>query len=279
MTILLKYTGIFWLANFSVAHCLTHHPRRAFLSSVGTTSSLVAHTISWSRIGTKPAVALTPVEAERQYDAYALSYDQLDGGPASSILGIEEARQGLMKFAQGAALEIGVGTGLNLMHYDASQLSSLTLVDISEGMLQQAQLRVQTLDNLKGIAVTPFKADATADLVHLFGEDAFDTVVDTFSLCVMGSEGARRCLDQVSRVVRPNGRVLLLENSRSSNPLLGLYQDATAETAAAGSGKGCAYNQDVAQLIRGTGRLEIVTERPFLAGLFRGFVCRKTTFA
>jgi methyltransferase OMS1 len=160
--------------------------------------------------------------------------------------------------------------GLNLDKYVASQITSLTLVDISEGMLAEAQERVS---KTSGIQIKFVKADATSELVDRFGVDAFDTVVDSFSLCVMGTEGARRCLDQVSRVVKQKSQVLLLENSRSSNPLLGLYQDATADAAAMAGGKGCVYNQDVGALIRGTGRLIIKEEQSFAAGLFRSFVC------
>ena len=69
------------------------------------------------------------------------------------------------------------------------------------------------------------------------------------------------------------GHVLLLENSRSSNPLLGLYQDATAEAAASAGGKGCVYNQDVRALILATNGMTIEQEDGYAAGLFRAFRC------
>ena len=68
------------------------------------------------------------------------------------------------------------------------------------------------------------------------------------------------------------GQVLLLENSRSSNPLLGLYQDATADAAASVGGKGCVYNQDVGRLLR-DGKFTVRKEEQFAAGVFRSFVC------
>jgi methyltransferase OMS1 len=277
-------------------------PRREFV----TTALLVLSTLP------SAAVALTPQEASRQYDTYAPSYDQLDGGTASSLLGIEEARSGLLRLARGDVLEIGAGTGasilvfirertraqipasllshsyiihffillihylgLNLDKYVASQISSLTLVDISEGMLAEAQARVSKTSSLAGVKVKFVQTDATSELVDRFGPESFDTVVDSFSLCTMGTEGARRCLEQVSSVVKkaPPAQVLLLENSRSSNRFLGLYQDATADAAAMAGGKGCVYNQDVGALIRGTGRLVIKKEQSFAAGLFRSFVC------
>lgn len=224
----------------------------------------------------RSCTALTPAEAERQYDVYAASYDELDGGRASSVLGIAEARSFLLQKARGKVLEIGVGTGLNLDKYSGQQISSLTLVDISSGMLSEARAKVQSLPNLRGVEVDVVRADATAELVDRFGSESFDTVVDSFSLCVLGNDGARRCLDQIGQMVKTRengGRVLLLENSRSSNLLLGLYQDATADMAANAGGKGCVYNQDVGSMIRATGRLRIVDETEYAAGLFRSFEC------
>lgn len=168
--------------------------------------------------------------------------------------------------------------GLNLDKYNGRELSSLTLVDVSEGMLQEARARANTLPNLQGVNVKFVKADATSELLSRFGAETFDTVVDSFSLCVMGDTGAKQCLDQLSQVVKrgtSGGQVLLLENSRSSNPILGLYQDATADVAASAGGKGCVYNQNVAELIRATGRLRIKEETPYAAGLFRALKCER----
>jgi methyltransferase OMS1, mitochondrial len=223
--------------------------------------------------------ALTPIEAESQYNSYASNYDQLDGGPASSFFGIDGARRQMIQEARGKVLEVGVGTGLNLDKYNADQISSLTLVDISDAMLQETNAKVGTLPNLRNVNVRIVKADMTSQLVDLFGQDSFDTVIDSFSMCVLGNDGAQRALDQLSRVVRTkeNGsQLLLLENSRSSNPMLGLYQDATADMASSVGGKGCVYNQDIGRLIRSNTHLAIVDETEIATGLFRLFrVVRK----
>ena len=220
--------------------------------------------------------SLSPNEASEAYDSYADNYDALDGGKASSVLGIEEARSSTFSLAKGDVLEIGVGTGLNLGLYDPTRIKSLTLLDVSTGMLEQAQKRVASLPSLKEIPVKFVKADATSELVDIFGLDTFDTVVDSFSLCTMGNEGAKRCLNQVSQVVKSKangGQVLLLENSRSSNPLLGMYQDATATSAAEMGGKGCVYNQNVESMIQSTPGMKIEKQDLYAVGLFRSFQC------
>ena len=112
-----------------------------------------------------------------------------------------------------------------------------------------------------GAALVRFvRADAAA---LPFPDGSFDTVLDTFSLCVLGG-AAPAVLAEVARVLRPAGRALLLEHSRSGNALLGAYQDATAGAVAA-AGKGCAWNQDVAALLDGA-RLRVLARQDALGG-------------
>lgn len=260
----------------------------AILGLLGATTTTVCH-------------ALTPSQAAVDYDGYAASYNQLDGGKAASALGIPAARQALLSQAQGHVLEIGVGTGLNLPYYyfwDDSRrennhiIRSMTLVDISPGMLSECQTKWQELEATAKSTTTSLPpvrfitADATQGLAErlLGGGDSdgddnklFDTVIDTFSLCVMGDEGARKCLQQLRDVVRPHtGRILLLENTRSDQPWLARYQDVTAQTAASMGGKGCVYNQNVRDMIQQTDGLTIVQETSYATGLFRAFVVQRT---
>lgn len=235
--------------------------RRKCLSAAVTSAAFLAG----------PCNALSPDEASVAYDSYAKNYDDLDGGSASSALGLDDARAALFGKAKGKVLEIGVGTGLNLAKYDKNLVTSLTVVDISEGMIQEAKEKTKSLD----IPVEFVRADATVELQKLFGGDSFDTVVDSFSLCVMGNKGARQCLMQMQSVVKPDGRILLLENSRSSSSVLGWYQDVTANAAASAGGKGCVYNQDVGGMIQETPGLTIANEEAYVMGLFRSFQVRK----
>ena len=229
----------------------------------------------------QPAHPLSSEEASRSYDAYAPTYDDLDGGSAAAALGIDAARSSLLSKARGHVLEVGVGTGLNVNRYrfGTAGVTALTVVDISDGMLTEAKAKISQLALPPDIKVEFVLADATADLTDRFGPSTFDTVVDTFSLCVMGTEGAQSCLGQMRNVVktaREGGQILLIENTRSSNPVLGMYQDATADKASRMGGKGCVYNQDVTSMLKATQGLEIVHEEAFAAGLFRSFEVAKT---
>ena len=249
---------------------ISHQTRRNFAACI---SGLATVPI----ITKKSAEGLTPDQASQSYDTYAATYDKLDGGSIASSLGIDEARTKLLGQAKGEVLEIGVGTGLNLASYRFGEdgVTSLTLVDISEGMISEAQARIQEMNIDKNVPIKFVVADATSELVTIFGENKFDTVVDTFSLCVMGNEGAKKCLEEMGRVVKVSGKILLVENTRSSNPLIGSYQDLTASSAADLGGKGCVYNQNVSQMISRTKGLRLEKEDSFAAGLFRSFVCTK----
>ena len=201
------------------------------IAIITSSASSLATTTSTTVPTTAVANAITPQQASASYDKYAANYNTLDGGSIATSLGIDDARKQLLSQAYGNVLEIGVGTGLNLDSYyrldDDAILTSLTFVDISEGMLSvakahaaeiiiQQQRQVSLLgkkedpnSNSTAVQVLPsmkfVKADATSELISLFGLNAFDTVVDTFSLCVMGNEGARKCLREMTGVVKKGG--------------------------------------------------------------------------
>ena len=55
------------------------------------------------------------------YDRYASSYDDLDGGQAAKALGIAAARRALAAKCVGRVLEVGAGTGLQASFYAANR--------------------------------------------------------------------------------------------------------------------------------------------------------------
>lgn len=257
--------------------------RNGLLRSTGFIFSTMVTMVGGVGSRSTRCLAISPEEASSSYDGYASTYDNLDGGLAASSLGIDQARESLLRqYARGDnVLEIGVGTGLNLKSYDFTKIKNFTGVDISAGMLAESRRKATSgsiFPQNSNTKINFLLADATSELSQYFEESTFDTVVDTFSLCVMGNDGAKRCLEQIKHIVKPSkdgGKILLLENTKSSNPVLGWYQDLTAETAAKAGGKGCLYNQDVASLIRQAG-LNIIQEESFAAGVFRGYICTKS---
>lgn len=189
-----------------------------------------------------------------RYDAYASHYDDLDGGVVARMIGMDAARDDALRACAGDVLELAVGTGLNLSHYDRKKIRRYSAIDVSPGMLARARARARELE-FEGTFAT---ADATA---LPFEDASFDVVVDTFSLCVMTEPV--KVLREVKRVLRANGRAVLIEHSRSDNGALGAYQDATSKPVEALS-KGCVWNQDVEGLIRESGLKVVSVERALL---------------
>ena len=209
--------------------------------------------------------------SDNKYDGYASTYDDLDDGQIAKTLGMADQRRAAVSLARGKTLEVGVGTGINLQYYVPERLQSLSLIDLSPGMLAQA--RRKRIGSGTGMATVP-TSFVVGNAEELPFEDAtFDSVVDTFSMCVY--ENPQRALSEMARVLKPGGTLLLLEHSKSKSvPLLGAYQDLTAGPAASLGGKGCVYNQDVDGLISnvGTGALQVVERVEFLGGLIVSYV-------
>ena len=109
-------------------------------------------------------------------------------------------------------LEVGVGTGANLPFYPAS--SRVVAVDASAEMLAVARRR-------RTRAVVKL---GQVDVHHLaFGDATFDGVVGSFLFCNVTDPPS--VLQEVRRVLRPGGWLLLLEHVRGAHPWVGRLTD------------------------------------------------------
>jgi SAM-dependent methyltransferase len=111
--------------------------------------------------------------------------------------------------AEGETLEIGVGRGRSLPFYPPGV--HLTGIELSDLALEIARRRAQEL----GINATLRQGDAAA---LPYPDDHFETVVFSFVLCTIPDD--RRAVAEAVRVLRPSGRLLLVEHVRSPNRLV-----------------------------------------------------------
>jgi ubiquinone/menaquinone biosynthesis C-methylase UbiE len=138
----------------------------------------------------------------RIYDAMARRYDRYIA-PCERLL-FGGGREWVCSRAGGEVLEIAAGTGRNLPFYPAGV--RLTCVELSPEMLAVARRRAGELGRAADLRV----GDAQ-DLP--FGDASFDAVVCTLGLCTIPDD--RKAVAEASRVLRPGGRLLLLEHVRS----------------------------------------------------------------
>jgi len=150
----------------------------------------------------EPVVSGEHERVRRTYDESAGSYDSKIRFPERLLF--RGGREWVCSQARGEVLEIAIGTGRNLPFYPKEV--HLTGVDLSQAMLDVARGRAQEL----GVEADLRTAEAQA---LPFPEGAFDTVVMTLSLCTIPDDYA--AVAEASRVLKPGGRLLLLEHVRS----------------------------------------------------------------
>lgn len=143
------------------------------------------------------------VRWQRYWDSQSATYDKhmtfLD-----RVL-FRDTRSWICSRASGRVLEVAVGTGLNLDHYQTGTV--LTGIELSPDMLALAQVRAEN--------VMPDARLVLGDAHHLqFPDASFDTVVCTFSLCAIPSPDD--ALAEMTRVLRPGGTLLLADHVSSS---------------------------------------------------------------
>lgn len=141
----------------------------------------------------------------RQYDRTAGRYDDLISFAEKVLFG--GGREWVCSRARGEVLEIAAGTGRNLPFYAGD--ARLTAIELSPAMLEIARRRAEALGREADLRL----GDAQ-DLP--FPDATFDSVVCTLGLCTIPDD--EKAVREAARVLKPGGRLLLLEHVRS--PLL-----------------------------------------------------------
>ena len=154
----------------------------------------------------------------RTYDRMAPFYDMLD---AIYERGWKRGlRAELFRHARGPRLlDVGVGTGCNMPFYPAG--AEVVGIDASRGMLARARARAAALGRPVELR--------QMDLLRLgFADGSFDTVAVTFVLLCLPDEMQRPALEELRRVTRPDGRILLLDYRGSGRRHVRIWTKAMA---------------------------------------------------
>jgi phosphatidylethanolamine/phosphatidyl-N-methylethanolamine N-methyltransferase len=143
---------------------------------------------------------LDKATVERAYARWAPIYDAVCG-PI-----FERGRRAAASAARavgGRILEVGVGTGLSFDDYDAT--TEIVGIDFSEAMIARARERLASgrYPHVRGL----FVMDAH-DLT--FPDASFDCVVAQFVITLVADP--ERVLSECARVVKPGGRIVLINH-------------------------------------------------------------------
>jgi len=163
--------------------------------------------------------------------------DRLCADPA-----LQQIRAEALSGARGRVLEIGFGSGLNLAHYPPA-VQSLVAVDPNEGMHARARPR---------IAAARFPVEViqgTAERLPL-ADAGFDTAVSTLTLCTVAEPAS--VLAELRRVLRPDGRLLLMEHGLAEDEGVARWQrrlNGLQRVMACG----CNLNRPIADLVQAHG--------------------------
>jgi ubiquinone/menaquinone biosynthesis C-methylase UbiE len=148
------------------------------------------------------------------HPVFAAIYDRLMQGTERA--GMRDQRAELLAGARGRVLELGAGTGLNLGHYGAA-LSEVVLTEPDPHMAKRMRDKVDAAALPFDVAVVEAGAERLP-----FDDRSFDTVVATLVFCTV--DDPERAVAEARRVLRPDGRLLVLEHVRGEEGL-GHWQD------------------------------------------------------
>jgi len=147
-------------------------------------------------------------KTKQRYDRIAPYFDALEGFLEG--LFFSQWRKILWQKVQGEhVLEVGVGTGKNFPYYPKD--TRVTAIDFSDKMLERAQKKKQR--NKLSVELELMDVESLC-----YADNSFDTVIATFVFCSVPQP--HKGLQELYRVCKPGGQVLLLEHVLSTKPMM-----------------------------------------------------------
>lgn len=162
---------------------------------------------------------------------------------ACGMKAITRQRSTVVPRAHGRVLEIGIGTGLNLAHYDAEKVNTLCGLDPSLALHAIAKDRLAAT-RLK-LELVPLSAE------RIPADDAsYDSIVCTFTLCTIPDP--LTALSEMRRVLKPGGELLFSEHGLAPEPSVQKWQHRLTPVWRPLAG-GCHLDRDIPALLTQAG--------------------------
>jgi ubiquinone/menaquinone biosynthesis C-methylase UbiE len=151
-------------------------------------------------------------------------------------------RQRVIAKARGRILEIGFGSGLNLPFYTA-EVQHVIGLEPSPKLLSMARKAIDSAHRSTELL------EASAEAIPI-DDRSIDTVVTTWTLCTIPN--VTRALEEMRRVLKPEGRLLFVEHGLSPDLGVRRWQDRLNPMWKAIAG-GCHLNRPIRPLIEESG--------------------------
>lgn len=178
--------------------------------------------------------------SESCYDRHILPYlIELTCGNKA----VSEQREKVVPLARGRVLEVGIGTGLNMPHYDKSKVEKIIGLDPALHMHRLARRRIA-------------RAGLPVELIGLSAEKiplddaSIDTVLVTYTLCTIPDPVA--ALKEMHRVLAPGGKLIFCEHGRAPDESVRRWQDRLTPYWKKFTG-GCHLNRDIPAILAEAG--------------------------
>lgn len=159
---------------------------------------------------------------------------------ACGIGPITKQRQKVVPLAEGVVLEIGIGSGQNLPHYNPDKVTKIIGVDPDAHIWKRSAAR-------RDVCPIPIER------IGLSGEDipleshSADSVVVTYSLCTIPDPV--RALREMTRILKPGGKILFSEHGKAPDDKVHRWQNRIDPVWKKLAG-GCHSGRDIPELFR-----------------------------
>ncbi|MDC2963467.1 class I SAM-dependent methyltransferase [Gammaproteobacteria bacterium] len=167
---------------------------------------------------------------------------------------MSKLRSELIPLAKGKVLEIGLGSGLNIPHYN--DISELIALEPSEELLALVQ------ENSGEPKFPTEMLKASAEDIPL-DSNTFDTIVMTWTLCSVTDPIS--ALSEIKRVIKPGGNVIFAEHGQSPDENIRKWQRRINPVWSRIAG-GCQLNREIEILYESSGFRFKSMERGYIEG-------------
>lgn len=199
-----------------------------------------------------------PSDTTVKFEQMGAEYDNIINMD-ERIMFMGSKRRNLVSNLTGDVLEVSCGTGRNLKYIDLKRLDSITFLDSSRKMVEVTMKKFT--DRFIGYKKVAFVVGKAEELPKLTGLDEkgnpkikYDTIFESFGLCC--HEDPVEALKNFEKILKPGGRIILLEHGRGTYDFINKILDRRAEKHA--EKFGCRWNLEIGEIIDDSG-LEVVS--------------------